>query len=97
MLRSMENKKAGKLPCLFFTNQKAYFFSSFLASFFAAFFAFFSPLFLSPFFISSFLSIGLAPVWDMARAAPPETAKMAATNSDTSFFIRYLLCWALLG
>src|SRR6266704_2463999 len=69
-------------------DRKAYFF---ISSFFAAFFeVFLSAFFIPSFFISSFF-IGWAPAWDAATAKPLDTAKTAATNSDMSFFIQYLL------
>src|SRR5438034_11244126 len=79
-------------------DREAYFFiSSFFAAFFAAFLSpFFIPSFFIPsFFISSFF-IGCAPAWDAATAKPLDTAKTAATNSDMSFFIQYLLSLSVI-
>src|SRR5713226_5424221 len=82
------NKKAGLEALPWFHRSASYFFSSFFSSFLTSFLAaFLPPFFLSPFFISSFLSVGLAPVWDIARAAPLETANTAATRTEISFLI----------
>src|SRR5712692_5962423 len=46
---------------------------------------FFSSFFSS--FLTSFLAAFLPPVWDIARAAPLETANTAATRTEISFLI----------
>src|SRR6266699_1334377 len=94
-----KQKGREKLPCLFLADRKIYFLSSFFAPFLSPFLSlFFAPFFPSlpsPFFISSFF-IGCATAWNATTAKPLDTAKTAATNSDMSFFIQYLLSLSVI-
>src|SRR5262245_9113122 len=78
-------------PAFSFAEANYFFISSFFASFFVVFLLvlFFFSLLLSPFFISSFLSIG-APACDAARAKPLDSANTAATRIEISFLMLFL-------